>query len=113
MTYAKKELFDHELQELSLIFKAMSHPARLAILKYLAECENCVSGDISKKIPLSRSTVSQHLQELKTAGLIQGNIDGVKINYCIKTDKINIIRTLIHEYLSKISTDKKYNCTNN
>jgi DNA-binding transcriptional ArsR family regulator len=59
----KIEAFSIELQELAKFAKAISHPARLAILKYLAETKTCISGDISDYIPLSRSTVSQHLNE--------------------------------------------------
>lgn len=75
--------FDKELQELSDFARVISHPARLAILQYLAETKTCISGDISDQLPLSRTTVSQHLKELRDAGLIQGTIDGVKINYCL------------------------------
>jgi DNA-binding transcriptional ArsR family regulator len=79
----KKEAFSPELQELAKFAKAISHPARLAILKYLAETKTCISGDISDYLPLSRSTVSQHLHELKDLGLIHGEIDGLKVNYCL------------------------------
>lgn len=79
----KKEHFPNELQELSRFAKAISHPARLAILHYLAMAKTCISGDISDSLPLSRSTVSQHLKELKDAGLIHGEIEGLKINYCL------------------------------
>jgi ArsR family transcriptional regulator, arsenate/arsenite/antimonite-responsive transcriptional repressor len=84
----KKEKFDSELQELAGFAKAISHPARLAILKYLAETKSCISGDISDHLPLSRTTVSQHLKELKNLGLIHGEIDGVKINYCLCSSQI-------------------------
>jgi len=79
----KKEKFDPELQEISRFAKAISHPARLAILKYLAETKTCISGDISDFLPLSRTTVYQHLKELKALGLIHGEIDGLKVNYCL------------------------------
>ncbi len=79
----KKEKFDPELQEISRFAKAISHPARLAILKYLAETKTCISGDISDHLPLSRTTVYQHLKELKALGLIHGEIDGLKVNYCL------------------------------
>src|SRR5665647_1692477 len=79
----KPEVFDTELQELACFAKVISHPARLAILKYLAETKTCISGDISDQLPLSRTTVSQHLKELREIGLIHGEIDGLKINYCL------------------------------
>lgn len=63
--------------------KALAHPARVAIIKFLAKKPSCMCGDIVEELPLSQSTVSQHLKELKEAGLIQGDIDGVKVCYCI------------------------------
>ena len=84
----KKELFDTDLQELAQFAKAISHPARLAILKYLAETKTCISGDISDYLPLSRTTVSQHLKELKDLGLIHGTINGLKVNYCLCNSNI-------------------------
>ncbi len=77
MTTPKLELFDQELQDAASFFKALSHPARLAILNYLAESKVCITGDISKELPLSRTTVNQHLDELKRAELITGEISGV------------------------------------
>jgi ArsR family transcriptional regulator, arsenate/arsenite/antimonite-responsive transcriptional repressor len=88
MTYTKSHRFDEDLQHLAKYAKAISHPARLAILRYLASSQTCISGDISNEIPLSRTTVSQHLQELKSLGLIKGEINGVKVNYCISSDQI-------------------------
>jgi len=71
----KAEVFDTELQELACFAKVISHPARLAILKYLAETKTCISGDISDQLPLSRTTVSQHLKELREIGLIHELFD--------------------------------------
>ncbi len=85
----KSEKFDNYLQELARFAKAISHPARLAILKYLAETKTCISGDISNYLPLGRTTVSQHLKELKDLGLIHGTVDGLKINYCLCSSSIN------------------------
>jgi DNA-binding transcriptional ArsR family regulator len=70
MAYAKIELFTAEYQKRSELFKALAHPARLAILKYLADTKTCITGDIADELPLSRTTVNQHLKELKDAGLI-------------------------------------------
>lgn len=88
ITMIKTESFTKELQELAKFTKVLSHPARLSILEYLAETKTCISGDISDYLPLSRSTVSQHLKELKEFGLIHGEIDGLKINYCLCHSKI-------------------------
>lgn len=85
----KKEKFNPELQEIARFARILSHPARLAILKFLAETQTCISGDISGMIPLSRSTVSQHLKELRDLGLIRGEIEGLKINYCLNMAEIN------------------------
>lgn len=103
MTYHKTALFDSDLQELSILAKALSHPARLAILKYLANTKTCISGDITDEIPLSRTTVSQHLQELKRAGLIHGEIDGTKVCYCICNEKVEQVKKLIEKFFNQIS----------
>jgi len=102
MTYAKTETFSEELQELASLAKLLSHPARLAILKYLSECKSCISGDIAKELPLSRTTVSQHLQELKRGGLIQGEIEGNKICYCLNPEKVQLLRKVFTDFFTKI-----------
>ncbi len=99
----KPEVFDNELQELANFAKVISHPARLAILKYLAETKTCISGDISDKLPLSRTTVSQHLKELRDSGLIHGEIDGLKINYCLCGSSIEEKLAKFDDFFSKIA----------
>ncbi len=94
----KREKFDIELQELSHFAKVISHPARLAILKLLAETKTCISGDISDSLPLSRTTVSQHLKELKESGLIHGDIDGLKINYCLCGETVKKFKSLFNDF---------------
>jgi DNA-binding transcriptional ArsR family regulator len=105
----KTEVFDSELQELANFAKVISHPARLAILKYLAETKTCISGDISDVIPLSRTTVSQHLKELRDMGLIHGEIDGLKINYCLCCSSIGDKLLLFEKFFSQIK-DIQINC---
>lgn len=100
----KKKKFTNELQELSRFAKALSHPARLAILDYLAETKTCISGDISDYIPLSRTTVYQHLKELKALGLIHGEIDGLKVNYCLCQSTISKYRVMFDEFAEKIES---------
>ncbi len=84
----KTEAFITVLQELAKFTKVLSHLARLAILEYFAETKTCISGEISDSLPLSRSTVSQHLKELRDLGLIHGEIEGLKVNYCLCNTEI-------------------------
>jgi len=77
------ENFSSSQNKLAKYAKALAHPARIAILQFLAKQQSCMCGDIVEKLPLSQSTVSQHLKELKEAGLIKGEIEGVKTCYCI------------------------------
>ena len=83
MAFHKKEEFGKKEQELAEIAKALSHPARIAILKVLAQKNECICGEIVDVLPLAQSTVSQHLKELKNAGLIEGTVDGPRSCYCI------------------------------
>ena len=103
----KSDHFDTELQELAQFAKVFSHPARLMILKCLAEKKVCISGDITDEIPLSRTTVSQHLKELKNAGLIQGTIDGLTVNYCLNPEAINQLKAGLDKFFKEIDY---YNC---
>jgi len=100
----KKENFEPDLQKLAGFARVLSHPARLAILKYLAETRSCISGDISDSIPLSRSTVSQHLKELRDIGLIHGEIDGLKINYCLCCPEIDHFLELFDNFFNKVKS---------
>ncbi|MCJ8163443.1 metalloregulator ArsR/SmtB family transcription factor [Pontibacter sp. E15-1] len=83
MGASKTEAFTETDIVLAKYAKALAHPARVAILRLLLERRACICGDIVEELPLSQSTVSQHLKELKEAGLIQGDIDGKKVCYCI------------------------------
>jgi len=83
MAVHKKEEFTKKEQDLAEFAKALAHPARIAILKVLAERIECICGEIVEILPLAQSTVSQHLKELKNAGLIDGSIDGPRSCYCI------------------------------
>jgi DNA-binding transcriptional ArsR family regulator len=76
--------------------KALSHPARIAILKLLAQKQTCVCGDIVDELPLSQSTVSQHLKELKEAGLIKGEIEGARVCYCIDEKEWRVAQTWLN-----------------
>jgi ArsR family transcriptional regulator, arsenate/arsenite/antimonite-responsive transcriptional repressor len=88
MTNNKSSEFSTKQQELASMAKVLSHPARIAIIQMLAEKKEIKTGDISEFLPLSRPTVSQHLQELKASGIIQGTIDGLKIHYCLDMKRL-------------------------
>lgn len=79
--------------------KALSHPARVAIIKLLLQKQSCVCGDIVEDLPIAQSTVSQHLKELKESGLIKGNIDGASICYCIDTDELQKANDILNNVL--------------
>jgi len=83
MAIHKKENFSQKEQDLAAFAKALAHPARIAILKVLATRNECICGEIVEVLPLAQSTVSQHLKELKDAGLINGSVDGPRSCYCI------------------------------
>ncbi|MBX2962840.1 MAG: winged helix-turn-helix transcriptional regulator [Cyclobacteriaceae bacterium] len=83
MGLTKTEGFTKTDIELAELAKALAHPARIAILKHLIAAKSCICGDIVDELPLSQSTVSQHLKELKEAGIIKGNITGNSVCYCI------------------------------
>ena len=105
MVRSKTELFDAEMQECAELFKAVAHPARVAILKYLAETKTCVTGDISEELPLSRSTVNQHLAELKKAGLIQGAIEGVNTKYCLDPEAIHHFSCIVTQLFNELDVN--------
>ncbi|MFH0755714.1 MAG: metalloregulator ArsR/SmtB family transcription factor [Bacteroidota bacterium] len=109
MVQAKTQLFDKELNEAARLFRALSHPARLRILKFLAETNTCITGDISDDLPLGRTTVNQHLAELKDADLITGHIEGVKTRYCLNTEKIAELKSKLEEFLTSLDINK-YQC---
>ena len=110
MPQAKVEVFEKDLQETAVLFKALSHPARLAILKFLTETNSCFTGDISSLIPLGRTTVNQHLAELKKSGLIRGHITGIKTNYCINPEKINALKKAMENLSGSLQVDMNFHC---
>ncbi|MFN8284391.1 MAG: metalloregulator ArsR/SmtB family transcription factor [Chitinophagales bacterium] len=109
MGITKTEHFTQQQNEIATLIKALGHPARVAIVEYLMKVNTCICGDIVNELPLSQPTVSQHLKELKTAGLIKGSVEGNTICYCIDEKAIGKLQT----YFANISTsleNKKNNC---
>ena len=97
MGLTKSEEFSVKDNRIAKYAKALSHPARVAILRLLIQKQACVCGDIVDELPLSQSTVSQHLKELKQAGLIKGDIEGVKVCYCIDEKEWNTAKSYLNE----------------
>ena len=108
MAIHKKEAFSQKEQELAEFAKALAHPARIAILKTLAQHNECICGEIVEILPLAQSTVSQHLKELKNAGLIKGNVEGNSICYCVDEKMIARVLAYFENVSGKIL--KKNNC---
>ena len=98
------------LQKTAAWARLLAHPARLMILEYLANCNHCISGDISAKLPLAASTVSQHLKELKKVGLIQGSIQGTKIFYCIHKSNWELAQKQLLEFMNGIQVNVERDC---
>ncbi len=82
-------------QSLATLCKALGHPARVAILRHLLQVDRCICGEIVSTLPLAQSTVSQHLKQLKDAGLIRGEIEGPRICYCADKKRLDELKTLI------------------
>ena len=101
MGATKSDIFTKDQNEIALIAKAIGHPARIAILQYLLKKNACVCGDIVDEIGLAQATVSQHLKELKQAGLIKGDIDGRSVCYCIDNTKWDLVKNLLFEFFDQ------------
>ena len=108
MGATKTENFTDKENSIATLLKALGHPARIAIMEYLIKVDTCICGDIVNELPLAQPTISQHLKELKNAGLIKGSIEGNSICYCVDEKAIS----KLEKYFSKISVrlDKKNNC---
>lgn len=108
MGITKAEKFTHEQNEMAILAKALGHPARIAILEYLIKTPSCVCGDIVDELPLSQSTVSQHLKELKTAGLIKGTIEGPSVCYCINSEVWDKVKNQFGSFFDSFNSNS--NC---
>jgi len=94
MGITKTELFTSEQNTLAQLAKAFAHPARIAIIQHLLKANACINGDLVQELGLAQPTISQHLRELKNAGIIQGRIEGVSVSYCIDPSVWNDVKGL-------------------
>lgn len=92
MGTAKTDLFTEKENEIANLTKALGHPARIAIIEYLARVKVCICGDIVDELPLAQATISQHLKALKNAGFIKGEISGNRICYCLNKEAVTAMQ---------------------
>lgn len=107
MGITKSDLFTKRQNEIAGMAKALGHPARIAILQYLVKMDACICGDLVDELGLAQPTISQHLKELKNAGLIQGTIEGASVCYCINPKTWKQYKELFNAFFADVSTDNK------
>ncbi|MGL4851468.1 MAG: ArsR/SmtB family transcription factor [Phocaeicola sp.] len=100
----KSKDYTLDSERLARFAKALGHPARITIIEFLASQESCYFGDIHDELPIAKATVSQHLKELKDAGLIQGEIEQPKVRYCINRSNWLLAQNMFHNFFSKCSS---------
>ncbi len=101
MGLSKTEIFTDQQNELAVVLKVLGHPARVAILEHLFNLNTCVCGDLVEEIGLAQATISQHLKELKNAGLIKGSIEGTSVCYCIDIENWKNMKERINQFLDR------------
>ncbi|WP_281542107.1 ArsR/SmtB family transcription factor [Maribacter aestuarii] len=105
MGITKTQIFNAKQNELATIFKVLSNPARIAILQYISKQDACICNDIVDEIGLAQPTISQHLKELKSIDLINGEIEGKKVCYCINLKKWSAIQDLFNSFFNTTKTN--------
>ena len=110
MKMEKDKSYTVKQEQLARFAKALGHPARIAIMQFLAKQETCYFGDIHEELPIAKATVSQHLKELKNAGLIQGQIETPKVKYCINKENWKLAQELFNEFMVQCICKKKNCC---
>jgi len=104
MGITKSSLFSKEQNELAAVAKVLAHPARIAILQHLIQAQKCINSDLVQELGLAQATISQHLREMKEQEIIQGNIEGVSVCYCINPAKWDHIRALMNTLFDSYPT---------
>ena len=102
----KSHHFSKKQNQLASILKALGHPARIAIVEYLIKKKSCICNDIVNELPLAQPTISQHLKELKNAGLIQGTIEGNAICYCLDEKGFALLNDFLSKYFRNLQVIK-------
>lgn len=110
MAITKAQLFGENQIKAAEFAKALAHPARIAILEILARRNSCICVDLTRELPLAQSTVSQHLKALKSAGIIKGEIDGVRTCYCLNVENLAELKAVMETLLINLSTPNSTCC---
>lgn len=110
MGTSKTEHFTDKQNEIAILAKALGHPARVAIIDYLLKVNACICNDIVNELPLAQPTISQHLKELKNAGIIKGEIEGNSICYCINEKAIERFQSYFDNISSNLISKNKTCC---
>ncbi|MEQ8358298.1 MAG: metalloregulator ArsR/SmtB family transcription factor [Cytophagales bacterium] len=110
MGITKAQLFTESQNDIALAAKAFSHPARVAIIEYLLKSNACINGDLVNELGLAQATISQHLRELKDIGIIQGTVEGVKMNYCINHARWKEIKNQFNQIFERFECDTPNCC---
>ncbi|WP_299221097.1 metalloregulator ArsR/SmtB family transcription factor [uncultured Aquimarina sp.] len=106
MGITKTQIFDQRQNELAQLFKILGHPARIAILQYISKQNACICNDLVEEIGLAQATISQHLKELKSIGLLKGEVEGKSMCYCINIDTWNELQQNLNSFFNTT----KQNC---
>ena len=110
MGASKSDFFSDAQNETADIFKALGHPARIAIIQHILKSPSCICSDLVEVLPLSQATVSQHLRELKSANILKGSIEGNSICYCLNEDTIKKIKSTLELFLDNSLQLKNKQC---
>jgi len=105
MGLTRTEIFSTEQNQLATLLKALAHPARIAILQRILASNTCICGDLVEELGLAQATISQHLRELKSVGIIQGTIEGVSVCYCINPETWKLLETQIGAFLGSYKAE--------
>ena len=110
MGITKTAGFSDETNSFAGLLKALGHPARLAIVEHLIQKKQCICGELVLELPLSQPTISQHLTELKKAGIIQGTIEGKTVCYCLNPHIMKQINQLFNRFMESMPLDSENKC---
>lgn len=110
MGITKSEIFSEEQNKIAAMAKVLGHPARISILEHIFESSTCICGELVDKIGLAQPTISQHLKELKNAGLIKGNVEGTSVCYCLHRENWNSMKEMLIAFLDRAAAPTSECC---